>query len=437
MYNYIKFFILVLTLSNSLPCQSRISFFDNTTPSIQNIELNQSIRTTLNELQHKYSKQKNIVEALDDAKFVLENYDLTVDKYFQLIQNQLKNYTRHEKNKHTIENAIKNEFLFTLKKQLQSNVLKFKNSDAPLTPTSIIRLESSEPEFKEKPWYVASFVYSDESSGTTGGLTMPHLAIFRLPEFIDTKEADFPPDYFLKTRLLSKIDKPFLFRPHSACFMSEIFNHDRCDCAQQLKKAMQRIEENEFGLIFYLQQEARGAGLTDKMLFYTHQSGRNTEGEWLGLGVYDANQAMTEFGFDPDKRKYQFAIRMLKGLGITNDMSISMLSHNPLKAQPFIKSGYNVKHVYESVSLHSIEALCETIKLKIIDQGHFIAFDQMEILLTEQISKLKLGERIDQRLYNTLIDLKYYLLNNPNPAHICPELLSLMREIDSLLIIHS
>src|SRR5205823_7337636 len=90
--------------------------------------------------------------------------------------------------------------------------------------------------------------------------------------------------------------KPVPVRMHSACLTGDIFGSRRCDCGDQLRLALARLEDEGGGIILYLPQEGRGLGLANKMRTYQLQDD--------GLDTFDAN---TTLGFDDDERDYGIA----------------------------------------------------------------------------------------------------------------------------------
>jgi 3,4-dihydroxy 2-butanone 4-phosphate synthase/GTP cyclohydrolase II len=108
-----------------------------------------------------------------------------------------------------------------------------------------------------------------------------------------------------------------LTRIHSACATGDLFGSLRCDCGEQLKNAMQLIEQNGQGLIIYLQQEGRGIGLMNKIKAYKLQE--------QGMDTVEAN---VHLGFAPDERKYHIASSILQMLGVNK---VKLLTNNPEK----------------------------------------------------------------------------------------------------------
>jgi len=117
-------------------------------------------------------------------------------------------------------------------------------------------------------------------------------------------------------------------RLHSACLTGDVFGSRRCDCGDQLRLALVRLEELGGGVILYLAQEGRGLGLANKMRTYRLQDD--------GLDTIDAN---TTLGFDDDEREYGIAARML---GMLNCTRIVLLTNNPAKLDGLIGAGIEI-----------------------------------------------------------------------------------------------
>jgi GTP cyclohydrolase II len=122
--------------------------------------------------------------------------------------------------------------------------------------------------------------------------------------------------------------EPVPVRLHSACLTGDVFGSRRCDCGDQLKLALARLDEAGGGVILYLEQEGRGVGLVNKMRAYQLQE--------EGLDTVDAN---TTLGFDDDERDYGIAARMLKMLGCTR---VRLLTNNPAKLDSLAGAGIDV-----------------------------------------------------------------------------------------------
>ena len=111
--------------------------------------------------------------------------------------------------------------------------------------------------------------------------------------------------------------EPILVRVHSSCATGDILGSKRCDCGEQLHKAMQMIEEAGKGVVIYMQQEGRGIGLMNKIAAYKLQE----EG-------YDTVDANVHLGFKPDERDYGCGAQMLRHLHVHK---MRLLTNNPVK----------------------------------------------------------------------------------------------------------
>ena len=114
-----------------------------------------------------------------------------------------------------------------------------------------------------------------------------------------------------------KDDEPLLVRVHSSCMTGDIFGSMRCECGDQLHKALQLIEKEGKGVLVYLNQEGRGIGLMAKVAAYKLQE--------EGLDTVDAN---LHLGYQADERDYGVGAQILRSLGVSK---MRLMSNNPTK----------------------------------------------------------------------------------------------------------
>ena len=129
-------------------------------------------------------------------------------------------------------------------------------------------------------------------------------------------------------------DEPVMVRVHSSCFTGDILGSLRCDCGEQLHKAMQMVEEEGKGIILYMNQEGRGIGLVNKLKAYRLQE--------QGMDTVEAN---LHLGFQTDQRDYGVGAQILRHLGVTK---LRLISNNPKKRVGLI--GYGLE-IVESIPL--------------------------------------------------------------------------------------
>ena len=123
-------------------------------------------------------------------------------------------------------------------------------------------------------------------------------------------------------------DEPVMVRMHSSCFTGDILGSLRCDCGEQLHKAMQMVEKEGRGAIIYMNQEGRGIGLMNKLKAYRLQEN--------GMDTVEAN---LHLGFQMDQRDYGVGAQILRHLGITK---LRLISNNPRKRVGLIGYGLEI-----------------------------------------------------------------------------------------------
>jgi 3,4-dihydroxy 2-butanone 4-phosphate synthase/GTP cyclohydrolase II len=124
-------------------------------------------------------------------------------------------------------------------------------------------------------------------------------------------------------------EKPVLVRVHSECLTGDVFGSKRCDCGEQLHKAMEMIDKEGTGVILYMRQEGRGIGLGNKLKAYELQD--------RGLDTVEAN---IQLGFKPDLRDYGIGAQILVDLGVRK---MRLMTNNPKKIVGL--EGYGLKVV--------------------------------------------------------------------------------------------
>jgi 3,4-dihydroxy 2-butanone 4-phosphate synthase/GTP cyclohydrolase II len=155
-----------------------------------------------------------------------------------------------------------------------------------------------------------------------------------------------------------------LGRVHSSCFTSEGLGAVDCDCAEQLDLAFQTIVSRGSGIVFYLLQEGRGAGLSSKARdrMVVQQSG----------GAIDTFAAYRQFGLEPDPRSYELVAKMCTDLGIR---SLDLLTNNPRKTQCLKAAGVRVRRIQLPGTASSYNA--DYLRAK-VRHGHCLDLPRMD-----------------------------------------------------------
>ncbi len=149
-------------------------------------------------------------------------------------------------------------------------------------------------------------------------------------------------------------------RIHSECLTGDIFHSLRCDCGEQLEKALKKIDRENKGILIYMKgHEGRGIGLLNKLMAYKLQE----DGK-------DTVEANLELGFPSDMRSYGIAAQILLDLGVKK---VRLMTNNPEKIEELKAYGFDVKR--EPIEVEpSIENL-DYLRAKKEKMGHMICIN--------------------------------------------------------------
>jgi GTP cyclohydrolase II len=117
-------------------------------------------------------------------------------------------------------------------------------------------------------------------------------------------------------------------RIHSECLTGDVMGSLRCDCRDQLERALRLVQEEDAGLLIYLRQEGRGIGLMNKIRAY-----------FLQERGYDTVEANHRLGFEDDLRNYDIAVQILRALDVE---SVALITNNPEKIEALERGGIPV-----------------------------------------------------------------------------------------------
>ena len=152
-------------------------------------------------------------------------------------------------------------------------------------------------------------------------------------------------------------DEPILVRIHSECLTGDVFESLRCDCGEQIRKALDIIGKEGKGVFLYMRQEGRGIGLHNKIRAYQLQDD--------GLDTIQANE---ELGFESDLRHYGIGAQILKDLNVNK---MRHLTNNPRKVIGV--SGYGLEIVeHAPIEMDANEENKEYLHTKRVKMGHLL-----------------------------------------------------------------
>jgi 3,4-dihydroxy 2-butanone 4-phosphate synthase/GTP cyclohydrolase II len=154
-----------------------------------------------------------------------------------------------------------------------------------------------------------------------------------------------------------KQNEEILVRMHSSCMTGDIFGSYRCECGDQLHKAMEMIEKQGKGVIVYMMQEGRGIGLMNKIAAYKLQD--------QGLDTIDAN---IHLGFEADERDYGVGAQILRNLGVGK---MKLITNNPVKRVGIEGYGLQVTEIVP-IEVQPNEFNQRYLKTKRDRMGHFL-----------------------------------------------------------------
>jgi GTP cyclohydrolase II len=170
-----------------------------------------------------------------------------------------------------------------------------------------------------------------------------------------------------------RTDQPVLARLHSECFTGDLLGSLRCDCGDQLRRAIEVMARAKGGgVLLYLAQEGRGIGLVNKLRAYVLQD--------RGFDTVEANE---QLGFRPDERCYRPAAEMLRRLGFTK---VRLMTNNPEKVAALV--GYGIQVVQRvPLSLPPNTWNAAYLRTKAIRAGHLLDISEADTTVHEHTSR--------------------------------------------------
>jgi len=151
-------------------------------------------------------------------------------------------------------------------------------------------------------------------------------------------------------------------RVHSSCLTGDLFGSLKCDCGDQLRRALHMLSELGGGILLYLDQEGRGTGIAAKMRAYGYQH--------EGLDTIDAD---AQLGFGSDERRYGSAVAMLRRLGVSR---VCLLTNNPNKADHLRNAGIEVPQCLPVTGIITAENE-QYLRTKASRAGHLLNVDAL------------------------------------------------------------
>ena len=205
--------------------------------------------------------------------------------------------------------------------------------------------------------------------------TVSRMASARIP----TKYGDFQLCYYTNTQdkkehlafyMGNLADaEDVLVRVHSECFTGDVLGSLRCDCGEQLNRALALVASEGLGVVIYLRQEGRGIGLLQKLRAYNLQD--------QGYDTVDANLML---GHEADERDYSLAARILEDLKVK---AVRLITNNPSKISALEAEGIKVtSRVIQNIAVNSENENYLRTKAKRMD--HLLPFKSIPTTITSK-----------------------------------------------------